>query len=258
MRTMRSALTVASLCVAAAVAQAAPYELADLQALDKQGQWDELTAHLTDIPPSKRDAKWEAIAERAVAGHLGGMKIDERSAEQVLEESDRLLKAFPMLKRSKTVMAKRAEVGLQAFKYSYSRYRHSTGDDPWLDKLLEFTKADELTADLPMRAAKVVMGRLIPVCAFRLSKLAFDKGGPAVCKDGDFQKTIVGAFQEGAWTKEASEISGKCWGELRGPLVAELKANPGDKGHEFRKGACPLLKAKGALAGADAALCAEP
>jgi hypothetical protein len=257
MRTLLCTMVVAALCGTGVVAQAAPYEMADLMALDKQGQWDELLAHLTDIPPSKRDAKWEAIAERAVAGHLGAFKIEEKWPEQVLDETERLLKAFPMLRKSKVVMAKRAEVGLQAFKLSYSRYRHSSGDDPWLDKLVEFTKADELTADLPVRAAKVVIGRLIPVCAFRLFKMAFDKTGPTVCKDGDFQKTIVGAFEDGSWSKEATEIANKCWGDLKAPLVAELKANPGDKGHTFRKGACPLFKSKGALAGGDAALCAD-
>src|SRR5688572_17765626 len=181
------------LCGLASVARAGSYEMADLTALDKQGQWEELVAHLTDIPPSKRDAKWEAIAERAVAGYLGGFKVEEKSPERVLDESDRLLKAFPMLKKSKLVMAKRADVGLTAFKLSYGRYRHSSGDDPWLDKLVEFTKADEVTADLPVRAAKIIIGRLIPVCAFRLFKTAFDRSGPAICKDGDFQKTIVGA-----------------------------------------------------------------
>lgn len=46
-------------------AAAAPYTMADLEALQKRGQWAELIAHLQDIPPSARQGAWNRLAVQA-------------------------------------------------------------------------------------------------------------------------------------------------------------------------------------------------
>jgi hypothetical protein len=248
---MVSLVLVAS--VVGARASAKDYEMADLQALDKSSSWEELIVHLKDIPPSKRDGKWQTIAEHAGAGLLGSVKIGEHNPEEVLFVSERILGAYPVLKQSKVFMAKRAETGLQAFKWSYSNYRHSAGDDKWIDKIVEFVEGDDTTPDLALRAGKLIDSRLIPVCGFRLFKIALAKGGAAVCKDGDFQRTVVAAVEEGAWLAEATAIvKDKCWGELKGPLLAELEKNKSDN---FRQHACPKLKANNALSKAQVTIC---
>jgi hypothetical protein len=252
----RALLTAGLLLATSAEGWAAGYEMADLQALEKQGSWEELVAHLGDIPPSKRDAKWQGLAERGGAGWLGAIKVDEHHTREAMAVADRILELYPVLKQSKVFMAKRADVGLETFRWTYSDYRHSAGDDGWIDKMLEFVKTDTVTPDLAFRLGKLIDKRLIPVCGYRLFKIALDKQGPQVCKDADFQRTVVGAFEHGSWVQEVTDIAkNKCWGDLKGPLVAALNQNTKDAGLSFRKSACPLLKEKNALGKAETQIC---
>jgi hypothetical protein len=66
---MRSAVSyfvfAAMVMLLPAGALTAPYLQKDLEALDRTGAWDELRAHLTDIPPSKRGPRWNEMAEHA-------------------------------------------------------------------------------------------------------------------------------------------------------------------------------------------------
>jgi hypothetical protein len=233
---------------------AATYEMADLKALEKQGSWQELVEHLEDIPPSKRNADWQGIAERGSASYLGTFEIkEERDARQPLEVAAQLLKRYPLLKQSKLFMSKRAEVGLKSYQYSYSLFRHSRSDDKWLTELEEFVQADSVTTDLPLRAAKLVVSRLVADTAFPFFKMALARTGKAVCKDPDFHKTVVATFDEGAWLKELTEIvQGTCWNEVKGPLLAELGRS---ESSSYRKNVCPVLQAKNALNAEQKAKC---
>jgi hypothetical protein len=227
--------------LSAPLALAEPYAMADLQALEKQGSYEELVEHLGDILPSKRDATWTGLAERAGAGYLAAQKLDEHSAEKTIAWSDRLLQRYPQLKQSKLLMSKRAEVGLKAFGFTYGNYRHASGDDEWLDKLKDFVKSDTITPDLPQQAARKVQQYLVAYCAWPLWKMAIDKGA-AVCKDADFQKSIIAALGDGLWKGETEAVAqNKCWSDVKGPLTAEIEKAP----WEFRRHVCPLLKAKG-------------
>jgi hypothetical protein len=238
-------------CLSLALAAAAPaiaadkYEMADLQALEKQEGWEELAAHLEDIVPSKRDAAWLGLAERACGQVLASAKVDPQHAEEVFATSEGFLKRFPQLKLSKAFMAKRAEAGLNSFAYTYSNYRHTAGEDPWLDKMKEFVKADSQTADLPQRAARTIQSRLVADSAWPFWKMAIDKGS-VVCKDADFQKSILAAFESGVWKEEIRAVAqGKCWAALKAPLIAGLAKTKED---EFAEAVCPVFKAKGVKA----------
>lgn len=216
------------------------YGVADLQALEKQGSFEELVEHLGDVAPSKRDATWIGLAERGGAGYLGSVKLDEHNADKTIAWSDRLLQRYPVLKQSKLFMGKRAEVGLSAFGLTFSNSRHSAGDDPWLARLKEFVGSDGVTADLPQQAARRVQRVLVAEVAWPLWKLALDRGA-AVCKDPDFQKSILGAIEGDVWKGETTPVvQSRCWNELKAPLTAGL-----DKGtFDYRKRVCPLLRAK--------------
>jgi hypothetical protein len=252
---MRGFVFAIALCSAAASAADTKYEMADLQALEKQSSWEELVNHLEDIPPSKRDATWMGLAERSCSGLLDGVKIDEHEAESAIYLADRILKRYPALKQSKAFMAKRADVGLKAFGYTYSNYRHSAGDDQWIEQMKAFVKDDAVTADLPQRAAKKVQVYLVAYCAWPFWKMAIDRGG-AVCKDADFQKSVVAAIDDGVWKEETVDTAqNKCWADMKAPLLA---AFDDAKKSGFRKNACPMLKSKGALSGAQAAKCDAP
>jgi len=247
---MRVAICGLLLCAQAAWADA-KYELADLQALAKSSSWEELVEHLEDLPPSKRDATWLALAEQSCAGLLEAQKIDENSAEGVLRLADRMLKRFGALKQSRAFLAKRAEVGLKAFGFTYSNSRHSAGDDPWMDQLKEFVAADAITADLPQRAAKKVQSRLVAQVAWPLWKTALDRGA-SVCEDADFQASIIAAIARDVWSAQTHDVAnGKCAAALKAPLAAAF-----DKADEAGlKHLCPFLKARGALTAAQTSKC---
>jgi hypothetical protein len=237
-----------------ALALQASYEMADLKALEKQGGFKELVAHLNDIPPSKRDKDWEGIAERAAAGWLGTIDVkDEYTAQEALGVADEILTHYTFLKQSKVYMGKRAEVALKAFKWTYSQSRHSAGDDPWRDELKKFAESDTVTPDLPARMAKeLIIGRLIPETAFPLFKMAWDRGNKGLCKDKDFQKMLVEVVGDGAWKDQSAEMRDKCWDDLKAPLTAQLKK---EGTSSFARNACPVFKAKGGVPADGKAAC---
>lgn len=236
------------------VSLSASYELADLKALEKQQSWAELVDHLGDVVPSKRDKEWEGLAERGAVAWLGTFDFKRpQTAEAPLDASDALLKKFPFLKSSRPFMGKRAEVALKAFGASYGNYRHSGGGDEWLDKVQALAESDTVTPDLSYRLAKeLVLGRLIPVTAFPLFKLSLERGSKAVCKDPGFHQAVVGALEDGSWKKETEELSSRCWDDLKGPLTSAVEKA---KTNAFRRNACPLLAAKGALPAAQKEPC---
>ncbi|HEX2572197.1 MAG TPA: hypothetical protein VH877_21815 [Polyangia bacterium] len=246
MMRIRPLLCLSLLVAGAHAAAAATYEMADLKALEKQGSWQELVEHLEDIPPSKRNAEWQGIAERGCTSYLGTFEIKEdRDAALPLEEMGRLLKRYAFLKQSRPFMAKRAEVGLKSFQYSYSLSRHNRGDDKWLTGLEEFVQADTVTTDLPLRAAKLVVSRLVADTAFPFFKMALARSGKAVCKEPEFHQTLVATLDEGVWLPEVTEIVQKtCWNEVKGPLLAALGKSESDS---YREHVCPALQAKNAL-----------
>jgi hypothetical protein len=241
---MKSALVLSLLIPLSA--SAATYEMADLKALDKDQSWRELVDHLLDIVPSKRDADWKAIAERACVGVLDPAEIkDEKSGARALEQIDELMKRFPWLKDSKSFLSKRAEVGFKAMGWTFSSSRHSSGDDPWMDRLKTFVAADNMTPDLPLRAIKLTNSRLVAVVAFPFVKPALAKGGKAACKDSELQQSILGAITEGSWATEAAEVTTTCWDELK-PLVIAETIKP-EQTRTMQLKLCPVLDAKKAI-----------
>jgi hypothetical protein len=234
---MRTALL---LCVLIPLsASAANYELADLKALDKDQGWRELVDHLNDIVPSKRDAEWKAIAERACAGVLDPSMKDAAAAQRTLDQIDELMKRFTWLKDSKVFLAKRAEVGLKALGWTFNDSRHSYSDDPWLERLKDFVAADTVTPDIALRGAKLVASHLVAVMAFPLVRTAVAKGGKSVCKDPDVQKSLLGALSEGVWKTESNEAITTCWDELK-PLVLTEVLKP-DATRTLQLKLCPAL-----------------
>ncbi len=250
---MRILLLIALLPV---FAFASTYEWADLKALERDKSWPELVEHLTDIVPSQRGPEWKALAEKAIAGVLDVDVVkDEDTAQAMLFQIEALMKRFGWLQDSKAFMAKRAEVGLKAMGWTYNRSRHSSGDDPWLDSLKAFVAIDKQTGDLALRAAKLIMGRLVPLVAFPLFKTALAQGGATLCKDSDLQRSVLGALSDGLWKKEVSEVLKTCWGELK-PLLLNEVMKP-DASRTVRMKLCvPLHEHNGLTSTEERARCA--
>ena len=226
-------------------ARAATYEMADLKALESQQGWRELVDHLGDIVPSKRDNDWKALAERSLTALLDTFELkDEHKAQDALNQIDEQVKRWAWLKQSKVFLARRADVGLKAFGMTFGSSRHSLGDDPWREHLKEFVAIDTVTSDLPLRAGKLLMGRLVADAAIVFFKPALSKAGKPLCKDADVQKALVASWLEGSNKDDATAMTDTCWEELKPLLTAEL----GKASFSARKNSlCPYLGSKKAV-----------
>jgi len=233
-------LTTVALLAAAPALASDRYEMEDLEVLDRQGAWEELFEHLTDIRPSKRDAKWQGIAERACAAQLEAMEVNEKSADQVLATARSLMSRYPTLKQSKHFMARRAEAGLEAY-LRLSRNRRGGEQREWVQQLKEFVLSDAVTPDLAQRAARKVQEQYIAVVAWPLWKVALDRGA-SLCKDPAFAKSLAETYLEGAWKDEVTPLAeGKCWPQVKDAVAAEIEKSPYDP---VLDRLCPVLKAK--------------
>ncbi len=226
-------------------ASAAPYELADLKALETQQGWRELVDHLGDIVPSKRNDEWKGLAERSLVALLDTLEVkDEHKAQEMLNQIDEQLKRWAFLKQSKPFLARRADVGLKAFAITFGSSRHNAGDDPWRERLKDFVAADTVTADLPLRAGKLVTSRLVADAAIPFFKPALAKAGKPLCRDADVQKALVASWLEGTYREDATAMTDTCFDELKPRLTAELaKASYGARKNSL----CPYLLTKKAV-----------
>lgn len=223
---MRAAV-VASCLAVSLPAFAHNYEMKDLEALEKQEAWHEALQHLGDIQPSKRNDTWQRIADKAAVGELNAL-----DGHAVLATADALMKQYPTLKKSKAFMQGRTDAGLKAFGKTFSDSRHSSGDDPWLEELKKFVEADTLTADLPLRAGKLVTSRLVAYLAVPFFTKAINANAGA-CKDGEVKRSLASAVIDNVWQAEAKTLIDKgCWNDVRPTFEAELaKADDQGKVH---------------------------
>ena len=80
--------------------------------------------------------------------------------------------------------------------------------------------------------------------------------GPAVCKDEDLKLATVAALGLPADDEQQGDARGladACWGDLRAPILAGLKAD--DNGYT-KDNSCAVLKAHKEVRGEVVALCA--
>jgi hypothetical protein len=233
----------------------APYPVEDFRALEKQQSWRELRTSLAAVAPSKRDEQWGAFLATAAAAELKDTDV-ARSPETVLDSADEILKLYPVLKTSKVYMAQRAETGLEAFKVTFGKSRHSSGDDEWLTRLRAFVEKDTVTPQLAQRAAKdVVLTRLIPAVAFPLYQLAFARDGDAVCDDPKLPEVMLDVVEGDSWAQESKEIvTGRCFSQLRAPFTEAL--TKGENRHLVKYG-CRMLAGRAELAEVLATACTK-
>jgi hypothetical protein len=169
----------------------APYTLDDLTALEQQRGWTELVDHLDDIPPAQRAAPWQGLAERGSVGLLTTLATDKEPFAAVAA-ADALTKRFPTLTSSASFMAKRAEVGLEAFKVCYQR---SHSGAACTDRLIGYVQADPDNTALAMAAGRLIVVNQFPYVAVRAFKLAVvgKTGRARECADPELKRALRAA-----------------------------------------------------------------
>jgi hypothetical protein len=222
----------------------------DLRALDKQQNYVEMMGRLKEVPPTQRDEEWEGFVTRANVDLITRAEIkDSRAAESVLAMMEEQVVAFPSLKSSQPWLTARADKAVTAFKWSYSNYRHSTGDEQWVPKIVAFVEKDTTTKGLAQRMAKeVVTERLVASSAWPLYQLAFKRDGDAVCADSKLVDVVLDVIDYKSWLDEMTPlVTKRCAAQLKKPVADKLKK---DDSTSFRKAACQVLAGQADVADA--------
>lgn len=230
---------------AARAAKEGSYSMADLQALEKKGAWEELLGHAEDVSPAQRNAAWEKTVEKAAIGYLGQLSTNTAAFEGVFT-SQSLLKRYPHLLKSQEFMTKRGEAGKAA---SEICLRESYRGQHCIDMMKDFLKTSNTGADVGFAFGKITRRNQNHYVAVPFFKWALDqKKDASMCGDEDLKLSVVAGLglppdyenADGA-RKIASDA---CWDALKPAIQKELLDN--QSGY-YRDNACAVLKAKGAL-----------
>lgn len=125
------------------------YNLADLQALDNEGSYQEFLAHAMDIRPSERGEEWRAMVSRMA------MRFAKASLEQsAIPRKDFLrmeeLYRWPALRQDVVFKARRNELGLRYLRQC------TRGENPCWKDLSSFWKEDSSDPDMAVNLAEMV------------------------------------------------------------------------------------------------------
>jgi hypothetical protein len=231
------------------------YSMSDLAALEENESWSELVDHLGDIPPSKRDGAWQRTAERATTAMLTAAATDKEQF-LALALADDFTKRYPHLRRSKTFMDKRAEVGLAGFA---ACFRGSWGGGDCTERLLGFVDADPDNKKLALEAGKLVRLNQMAYAAVPFFERAVAGGkNTAGCSDEDLQLAVMSGLalpkpdpRLGSAINIASKL---CWVQLSDGIASEFAKY--SKGEYFFENTCPMLAERKMLSSLQAKQCA--
>ena len=220
------------------------YGMADLQALEKKGSWEELLQHAEDVAPSQRSAAWEKTVEKASIGYMDQLMTSTASFEGIFT-SQSLLKRYPHLLKSESFMKKRGEAGKSA---SEICLRESYRGQHCIDMMKDFLKTWNTNADVGFAFGKITRKNQNHYVAVPFFKWALDqKKDATMCGDDDLKLAVVaglGLPPDYENADGARKISDTCFDTLKPAIQKELIENASSY---YRDNACAVLRAKGAL-----------
>lgn len=226
-------------------AKDATYSMADLQALEKKGAWEELLAHAEDIPPARRSAAWEKTVEKAAIGYMQQLTSDTAAFEGVFT-SQSFATRYPHLVKSSEFMAKRADAGKAA---SSICLQNAYRGQHCIDMMKDFLKTPNTAPETGFAFGKIVRLNQNAYVAVPFFRWALDQKKEAgSCADEDLQLAVVAGLglppdYENAASSRHLAV-GACWDQLRPAIQTELAANSGGYSKD---NICAVFKAKGAL-----------
>ncbi len=231
-------------------ATAKPAVFDDLRALDKQQNYLELMGRLKEVPPASRDDEWEGFVEKANINALTALEIkDGRQGEHALTTIEDQLTNYPSLKKSAAWFQTRAEVGMKAFAWTFSNYRHATSDEQWVPKIVAFVEKDTFTKGVALKFGReLVAERLVASSAWPLYDLSFKRDGDSVCTDPRLPDLVVDAIGYESWLEQMKNlVTVRCSAQLKKPVAEKLKKNDSTS---YRRGACKVLAGQADVADA--------
>lgn len=221
----------------------------ELDSLARQKAWSEMVFRLKEVPAADRNARWEALVEKAALGHLDTLGDSEAGGIAAA-----LLDEYPSLRRSRKYLDKRTEVTFAALRKCY--------ENPFIEaecsgRLLDFARKESGNKAILRRAAGIVAEKESAEATLPFLKLALAKGLPdRVCREEFWQKAVIAALgSEDAGVKGEGRTlaSHDCWPQLKARLGTELDRKPSSLGV-----LCEVLKEKKSLTPERKKLCPEP
>jgi hypothetical protein len=241
------------LAIAYAAIAAEPYTMNDLLALEKSSSWEEIVAHLSDVPPSKRDGEWMRISEKAAIEYTASLaKAQEPFAAYSAIES--MGRSYPHLMKIPAFTAKRAEVGLGAFSQCF---KQTWSGGECVQTLLGFVDADPKNEELALKAAKMVRLNQFHYVAVPFFLRAVKDKDSKACLDEDLRLAVIaglGLPSDYDNAKGAKKLAFElCWSALSDHVAGEFHKN--SKGSYYFTNTCKELKEKKMLSNLQAKQC---
>ncbi len=224
------------------------YDMQDLNKLAKSESWLELTEHLTDIAPSKRNEDWESLANIALHSRFHELILAGNSIDS-LKFLDDAFSKYPGLKENKDFMQLRAEFGLDYYESCFS-----FNDKACHRILLGFVKLDP-NPMFALKVAKEVRRRMSENKAIEYFEVALSRQGEqSMCEDEDLKIALASALQatsESRYAKAAKKVAfGRCFKSVRSVIITAVKNSENAKGN-----ACEELLSRNAIKGISGAKC---
>jgi uncharacterized caspase-like protein len=232
--------------------------LAQLEALAASENWHELGAHLTEVKPTERDARWNALVEQAALGELGPLATPSSgSPDERLAAIERYYPAFPSLRGSQKFAGLRSTIGLDAFGRCFDDANQGAELQKCRDRLDRFVHTPPMSAQLARDAGALVVHKLNHGNAAPFFAMAFEAPhGELVCTTPELATAVIAGLDEPADAFEAKSalmLADKCWASLRTELVAEIARETPDS--YYVHNSCPIVMKYNAVTGPPAARC---
>lgn len=227
-----------------------PYTMADLSALDKKGQNEELLDHAEDIPPAQRSDAWEKLVTNAAVGTMTGLTSGSGASEGVWA-SQGLVKRYPFLSKSPDFMSKRNDAAKVAADRCLKDAHRGRQGQRCIESMQEFLRVPGTSPDMGFQLGKVVRSNMNAYVAIPFFKWSFDqvKDKDATwCADEDLRLAIVGGlglptdYDDAATARSIAKD--RCWTQLKPDATNALVESP--TGY-VRDNTCAVMKAKGEL-----------
>jgi len=228
-----------------------------LEALAKIESWHELGAHLTEVKPTERDDRWNALVEQAALGELTPLTAGSSgSPDERLAAVEHYYPAFPSLRGSRKFMALRSTIGLEAFDRCFDDAQGAELQK-CRDRLDRFVHTPPMSAELARDAGELVVHKLNHANAAPFFAMAFEAPhSDLVCAAPGLATAVIAALDSPGGSLEAKSalaLADKCWLSLQGEIVAEVARETPDT--YYVHNSCPILMKYNAVTGLRAARC---
>jgi hypothetical protein len=240
-----------------AIAPPSSDAIAQLEALAAAENWHELGARLSEVKPTERNERWNALVERAALGELTPFAAaSSGSPDERLAAIERYYPAFPSLRSSQKFLILRSTIGLDAFGRCFDDAQGAELQK-CRDRLDRFVHTAPMSAELARDAGVLVVHKLNHGNAAPFFAMAFEAPhGDLVCAAPELATAVIAGLDwpgDSVEARSALALADKCWTSLRTEIVAELAHETPDS--YYLQNSCPILMKHGALTGPRAPQC---